>query len=116
MKRIFLALSLLIMSLSGCTADSYRETGIASWYGSESGTHTANGERFNPHGYTAASWYLPFNSKVRVTNLKNGRSVIVRVNDRGPHKRLHRLIDLSQAAAKMIRLGGLSRVEVVAFN
>jgi rare lipoprotein A len=75
------------------------EHGIASWYGrEEEGRRTASGERFNPNAYTAASRHLPLNSIVRVTNENNGRSVKVRINDRGPF--VHsRVLDLSEAAA-----------------
>src|SRR5687767_714082 len=60
-------------------------SGSASWYGSQfHGRKTANGERFNMHGLTAAHRSLPFGTKVRVTNRKNGKSVVVRINDRGP--------------------------------
>ena len=90
-------------------AQRYREEGIASWYGYESGRMTANGEAFNPNGLTAAHKYLPIPMFVQVTNLDNGRSIIVRVNDRGPFpsdrspKSGDRIIDLSLGAAK--RLG-----------
>lgn len=75
------------------------QSGVASWYGrGERGDLTASGERFDPHAYTAASRHLPFNSIVRVTNENNGRSVQVRINDRGPY--VHgRVLDLSEAAA-----------------
>ena len=88
------------------------KTGIASWYGDESGNHTANGERFNPRALTAACWHLPFNTLVRVTNLRTKKSVVVRVNDRGPAKRLHRLIDLSAAAARRIGIKGIDKVRL----
>jgi rare lipoprotein A len=92
----------------------YRQTGIASWYGHESGKVTANDERWNPHNMTAASMALNFNTRVKVTHLRNGKSVIVRINDRGPSKRLHRIIDLSQAAATRIGMknSGIARVLV----
>jgi len=78
----------------------YNETGIASWYGNEfQGRRTANGERFDMNLMTAAHPTLPLPSNVRVTNLNNGKSVIVRVNDRGPFAR-GRIIDLSRAAAR----------------
>lgn len=80
--------------------------GIASWYGPGfHGRRTANGERYNQHELTAAHRYLPFGTKVRVTNLKNGRSVTVRINDRGPYIR-GRIIDLSAGAANLIGLFG----------
>ncbi len=99
-------------------ADSYRETGIASWYGYETyrqkgGHMTANGEAFQPEGLTAAHKYLPLPSFVRVTNLENRRSLILRVNDRGPFVD-GRIIDLSSGAAR--KLGfyeqGTARVRV----
>ncbi len=77
-------------------------TGIASYYGRRfHGRRTANGERFNMRAMTAAHRTLPFGTRVRVTNPRNGRSVIVRVNDRGPFIR-GRSIDLSRAAAEKI--------------
>ena len=93
------------------SADGYSEQGIASWYGYESGNRTSMGTRFKPQDYTAAHKTLPLPSKVRVTNLHNGRSIIVLVNDRGPFKK-NRLIDLSQGAAKKIGLHGLAKVKV----
>lgn len=95
------------------SAAGYRETGMASWYGSESGNRTAMGARFNPQGLTAAHKTLPLPTKVKVTNLRNGRSVNVVVNDRGPFKK-NRLIDLSHGAAKKIGLDkqGVAKVRV----
>jgi rare lipoprotein A len=93
------------------SAAGYSEQGIASWYGYESGNRTAMGTRFKPQGYTAAHKTLPLPSKVRVTNLHNGRSITVVVNDRGPFKK-NRLIDLSHAAAKKIGLHGLAKVKI----
>ncbi|MDD5578624.1 MAG: septal ring lytic transglycosylase RlpA family protein [Methylobacter sp.] len=89
----------------------YSERGIASWYGYESGNRTAMGTPFKPQGLTAAHKTLPLPSKVRVTNLLNGRSVVVLVNDRGPFRK-NRLIDLSQGAAKQIGIRGLANVKV----
>ncbi len=78
--------------------------GIASYYGAElAGHRTANGERFNPGELTAAHRTLPFGSRVRVTNAGTGKSVIVRINDRGPFARA-RIIDLSKSAAAQIGL------------
>ncbi len=93
------------------SAKGYSEQGIASWYGYESGNRTSMGTRFNPRGYTAAHKTLPLPSKVRVTNLRNGRSIVVLVNDRGPFKK-NRLIDLSHGAAKKIGLVGLTKVKI----
>ncbi len=80
----------------------YVETGIASWYGPNfHGKRTANGERFNQHLVTAAHPTLPLPSAVRVTNLENGRSITLRVNDRGPFAR-GRIIDVSRRAAQLL--------------
>ena len=91
----------------------YDETGVASWYGYESGRHTSNGEAFTLDGLTAAHRTLPIPSLLEVTNLANGARVVVRLNDRGPFVE-GRLIDLSHEAAR--RLGvlqaGSSRVRV----
>jgi rare lipoprotein A len=87
-------------------AETYREKGIASWYGDETyrqrgGHMTANGEAFRPDGLSAAHKHLPLPIFVRVTNLSNRRSIIVRVNDRGPFVE-GRMIDLSAGAAKKL--------------
>jgi len=80
----------------------YEETGTASWYGKEFyGKKTANGEIYDMHDITAAHRTLPLPSVVRVTNLENGKSIKVRVNDRGPFAK-NRIIDLSKAAAKKL--------------
>lgn len=93
--------------MSVAKSRTYRQTGIASWYGFETyrrkgGRMTANGEAFDPRGLSAAHKYLPLPTFVRVTNLENRRQIIVRVNDRGPFVK-GRIIDLSAGAAK--RLG-----------
>jgi rare lipoprotein A len=76
--------------------------GIASYYAHDfHGKKTANGERYDMHAFTAAHRSFPFNTKVRVTNTVNGRSCIVRVNDRGPFK-LERIMDLSLGAAEAL--------------
>lgn len=80
----------------------YREKGIASWYGSDfHGKSTANGECYNMYAFTAAHKTLPLPTVVRVTNLENNRSVVVKVNDRGPFVR-GRIMDLSYAAAQSL--------------
>ena len=84
------------------------ETGIASIY---SGEPTANGEYAHSHALTAAHRTLPFGTKVKVTNLTTGRSVIVRINDRGPYIK-GRIIDLTPAGAKAIGSSGLARVQL----
>lgn len=81
--------------------------GMASWYGR--GRMTASGERFNKHAMTAAHRYFRMNTRVRVTNKRNGRSVIVRINDRGPFAR-GRIIDVSEGAAAQL---GMKRDGVV---
>ncbi len=95
----------------------YREVGIASWYGFESGRRTATGERFNPNGLSAAHKTLPLPTRVRVTNLANGRSTVLIVNDRGPFVQ-GRLIDLSMGAAKRLDIyrRGSGKVLVEALN
>jgi rare lipoprotein A len=82
--------------------------GIASVY---SGGGTASGERMNPGALTAAHPSLPFGTKVRVTNRHTGRSVVVRINDRGPFVK-GRVIDLSPAAARAIGVGGIAQVSL----
>ena len=78
------------------------QEGKASWYGREQHGHlTANGERFDMHALTAAHRTLRMQTRVRVTNLRNGRMVVVRINDRGPYSK-GRIIDLSYAAARTI--------------
>jgi len=75
-------------------------TGMASWYGAErQGQKMANGKPFDCHKLTAASWYFPLGTTIRVVNVKNGESVVVTITDRGPNLRLHRILDLSEAAA-----------------
>lgn len=99
----------------------FKQEGRASWYGPRfHGRRTANGERFDKNALTAAHRRLPLSSFVRVTNVANKRSVVVRINDRGPYHS-GRIIDLSQAAASAlglqhsgtarVRLQGLSRDE-----
>jgi rare lipoprotein A len=93
---------------------SYYDEGDASWYGKEfSGRKTASGETFNPDYLTAAHRTLEFGTYVRVTNLKNKKSVIVKINDRGPVKKT-RIIDLSERAAKEIDMinDGVVRVKL----
>jgi rare lipoprotein A len=119
MKRILAALLLCAFAMPfsavTMTAPAQAQDGIASYY--KSGRLTANGERFNPNGYTAAHRYLKFGTRVRVTNLRNGRSVIVRINDRGPFVG-GRIIDLAYGAAKAVGLhnSGIARVQVAILN
>lgn len=96
----------------------YREQGVASWYGRKfHGNKTANGEHYDMYAMSAAHKTLPIPSYVRVRNLENGRSVIVRVNDRGPFHG-NRIIDLSYAAASKLGMAGkgTALVEVVGID
>jgi rare lipoprotein A len=110
------------MLLAGCTAsprftsekfsnetnDTHllMQEGVASYYADEfNGRQTSNGETYDMNEMTAAHQTLPFSTRVRVTNIENGRTVIVRINDRGPFKD-DRIIDLSLAAAKSLELIG----------
>jgi rare lipoprotein A len=101
----------LTVALLASTASSHAETCTASWYGTESGSRTANGERFTGRDMTAAHKTRPFGSYVTVTHLTTGRSVRVRINDRGPFVR-GRCIDLSRAAAQALGMGGTAKVSV----
>ncbi|KTE18665.1 hypothetical protein ATE67_18430 [Sphingopyxis sp. H050] len=92
--------------------------GMASYYGNElAGNRTASGERFDPGQMTGAHRTLPFGSMVRVTNVSNGDSVVIRINDRGPFSR-GRVIDISQAAAREIGMhrSGTARVKLALLN
>jgi len=107
MRRIvFIA----VVSLAGCVSAAaagpkrYVQRGKASWYGTDwHGRKTASGERFNKHAFTGAHRSLPFGTIVRVVNLRNKRSVKVRINDRGPYVR-GRIIDVSEAAARRLKM------------
>ena len=90
------------------------QSGAASWYGPGShGKRTANGERFNTHDLTAAHKTLPFGTKLRVTNERTGKSVVVRINDRGPYAH-GRVIDLSKAAAQAVGIEGVGQATLAA--
>ncbi len=113
MKRYIFLFSVILLSLFSFLTikflyHSYSPIGKASWYGADfHGRPTASGEVYDMQELTAAHRRLPFGTKVKVTNLQNGKSVIVKINDRGPYK-LGRIIDLSYAAAarlKMIKKG-----------
>jgi rare lipoprotein A len=84
-------------------------SGIASVYSAESGNQTASGQRLDPGAFTAAHRTLPFGTKVRVTNTRNGRTVVVTINDRGPFVR-GRVIDLTPAGARPLAFSGLTEV------
>lgn len=89
----------------------YDVVGYASWYGSESGNRTARGEKFRPKGISAAHPTLPLPSYVEVTDLASGRTVLVRVNDRGPFAR-GRIIDLSRGTARLLGVDRQGQVAV----
>lgn len=90
--------------------------GIASWYGPGfHGRKTASGERFDQNDMTAAHKTLPFGTRVKVVDEKTGRSIVVRINDRGPFKP-GRVIDLSKQAAQALGMGGLASVKLVSAN
>jgi rare lipoprotein A len=98
------------MMLLACGSMAHAQSGIASIYGYD-GQKTANGERARASGLTAAHRTLPFGTHVRVTNKKNGRSVVVRINDRGPFVR-GRIIDVTPAAARALGFSGLTSVSL----
>ena len=104
MKIIYPAVVAVALLFGAGPADAAMQCGTASWYALTS--KTASGERMNPNAMTAAHPTLRFGTKVRVTNKKNGRSVVVRINDRGPFTR-GRIIDLSKGAAA--KLGYINR-------
>jgi rare lipoprotein A len=123
MKRL-LGLCALLSLLAGCASTDtvdphgYDKTGVASYYGAKhQGKRTASGERFDKNSLTAAHRQLPFGTRVKVTNLNNNRSCVVRINDRGPHTR-GRLIDLSHEAAERLGMlkNGTARVRVQALD
>ena len=128
-SRIALAIVALVFATATCGVGSIAEAkphrakatgsavsgghgqrGAASWYGPGfHGRRTASGETFNTHALTAAHKTLPFGARVRVTNERTGRSVVVRINDRGPYAH-GRVIDLSKAAAQAVGISGVGQV------
>ncbi len=114
------ALALTALPVLAQAGDSRSDlgTGMASYYGKEFfGSRTANGERFDPGDFTAAHRTAAFGSRIAVTNLANGKEVVVRVNDRGPWGH-GRIIDISYAAAKQIGMHrtGTARVKLELLN
>lgn len=107
---VFRAFNLAAVLLFAILTSAQAQTGSASWYALD-GNLTANGERMNSTKMTAAHRTLPFGAKVKVTNLSNGRSVVVRINDRGPFAK-QRIIDLSKAAARVIGMVGRGHAKV----
>ena len=118
-KLRLLSILCSIILLTSCAGKSYFRSGnvqkgLASWYGPDfHGKLTSNQEIYNMHALTAAHKTLPFGAYVRVTNLNNGKSVVVRINDRGPFVK-GRIIDLSYAAAKKLGMDitGVAPVKV----
>jgi rare lipoprotein A len=120
-----LALALALALGAGCSARKALDTGepriagrgeegVASWYGRPyHGRRTASGETYDMHELTAAHPTLPFGSRVRLVNLDNGRTVVVRINDRGPFRK-GRIIDVSRAAARKLGMveAGVARVRL----
>ena len=122
MRHLTWTLSLALLSPIGCAASGglhrgvvpAAEVGLASYYDSRhNGATTASGERYDERALTAAHRTLPFGTRVRVTNLRNGRSVVVRIDDRGPFAR-GRIIDVSRRAARELGFlrEGTARVRV----
>ncbi|MBU0901556.1 septal ring lytic transglycosylase RlpA family protein [Pseudomonas spirodelae] len=106
MRLILIAIASLLLSACATQGtidpNGYRAEGQASYYGARHhGNKTASGERFDQHALTAAHRSLPFGSRVQVTNLRNDKTVVVRINDRGPYAK-KRIIDLSQKAAEQL--------------
>ncbi len=115
-KQLALIAALAFAVPSPALADQYEQGyvqwGIASWYGPGFiGNQTANGERYYGDELTAAHKRLPFGTRVRVTNIANSCSVVVRINDRGPFI-AGRIIDLSPAARDQLCMGGLADVRI----
>jgi rare lipoprotein A len=113
MKKFALAVAAAVLMFS--VSAEAGVVGMASYY--KSGKRTANGEHFNPNGMTAAHRKLKFGTRLRVTNVRTGKSVVVRVNDRGPFIR-GRIIDLSLGAARVIGLtkSGVARISYTVLN
>jgi rare lipoprotein A len=104
-------LGVALLAADPAAAQRERADGYAVWYGTHhAGKRTANGERFSAGAMTAAHRRLPFGTHVRVTNLSNGRSVVVRINDRLRHRRA--VIDVTPAAARQLGLKGRAPVKL----
>lgn len=114
-KAVAIAAVPFMFTLTTAMADTGRtQTGIASVYAYH-GSKTASGERANKHGLTAAHRTLPFGTRVKVTNKRNGKSVVVRINDRGPFIK-GRIIDLTPQGASALSFSGLAPVSVAVVN
>ena len=109
-----------IMLYSAAKGETVTMEGLASWYGGgeKLNKYTASGEVFVPNDLTCAIWDIPFGTYIKVTNLENGYFIVVRVNDRGPARRLGRLIDLTRRAFSELAplKKGLIKVEVKVYD
>jgi rare lipoprotein A len=114
LKKIVVGFAVALIALSSAGFARAQE-GIASIYGHESGSRTASGARLRVGELTAAHRTLPFGTRVKVTNRRNGQTVIVRINDRGPFVR-GRVIDVTPAAARALGFSGLTRVSLAVVN
>lgn len=119
-----MCLLIALVALQGCATsgkhrqNGFSQTGIASWYGKKfHGRTTASGERYDMYALTAAHPSLPFGTRVRVTHLESGKSVVVRITDRGPFIK-GRIIDLSYRAAKKLGMleEGIARVRIEIYH
>jgi rare lipoprotein A len=108
MRRLRAAVSLAVILASATPVFAAGKPGVAAIC-TQTGGMTSSGERFYPEKLTAAHRTLPFGTLVRVTNMHNGRSVVVRINDRGPFNK-GRIIDVSPAAARLLQFSGLTQV------
>ncbi|WP_066217853.1 septal ring lytic transglycosylase RlpA family protein [Formosa haliotis] len=118
MKNLIKIICVVIICWATQTATAQTTTGIASYYSNSlQGKKTASGETYKKNKLTAAHRTLPFNTRVRVTNLSNNKSVIVTINDRGPRKK-SRIIDVSRAAAKKLDFidDGITKVDIEVLN
>jgi len=105
-----LALACFVVTPWPSHASASARCGLASEYGRESGHTMANGRPFHPAVPTAAMWGPAFGTMVRVTDQRTGRSIVIPIADRGPNKRVRRLIDLSEGAARKLGMRGLANV------
>ena len=116
MRRILISLITILLSVQMAHANiPTLETGTASYYSRfQDGHPTSSGERYNPAAMTAASKSFPLGSVIEVTNIRTGKSVILRVNDRGPFVR-SRILDVSGAAARVLNMthSGIARVRII---
>jgi peptidoglycan lytic transglycosylase len=111
LKLSFLLLAAAAVLVAPTSPSQAAQSGVASIYSTKHGSKTASGARMRDHTLTAAHRSLPFGSKVRVTNRRNGKTVVVTINDRGPFIR-GRIIDLTPAGARALGFSGLTKVTI----